>query len=364
MKIVVAGTRGIPNILGGVETHCQELYPVLAKKGLDITVVRRSCYVSDDNKIAKYNGVKLKDIYAPKIKKWEAVVHTFLAVCYARRVNAAVLHIHAIGPAIMTPFARLLGLKVVVTHHGHDYKRQKWGRIAKWVLRLGEKMGMHYANEVIVISNEIRHDIAKLYDRNNAHLIFNGVRKGLRVESTDFLTEKGLLPQKYILAVGRFVPEKGFDDLINTFAATQKSDLKLVIAGDADHADAYSESLRELAAKHGVVCTGFVKGVALQELFSHALLFVLPSYHEGLPIVLLEAMSYGIPVLASDICPNREVGLPAKLYFKAGSIEELAAKITDFVAKGEKAVDYDLSCFDWEIIAEQTLEVFRKLLPK
>ena len=155
MKVVVTGTRGIPNIMGGVETHCEELFPRIAAAGHDVTVIRRSCYVGDDNHISSYKGVALKDIYAPRKKSLEAIVHTFLAVLSSRRMHADILHIHAIGPSLMTPFARLLGLKVVTTHHGPDYDRQKWGVFAKFMLKAGERMGAMFSNEVIVISHVI-----------------------------------------------------------------------------------------------------------------------------------------------------------------------------------------------------------------
>ena len=152
MKIVVIGTRGIPNILGGVETHCEELFPRIAAKGHDVTVIRRTPYVEENNRIAEFKGVKLVDVYAPRKKSIEAIIHTFLAVVKARRLNPDVLHVHAIGPAIMVPFARLLGMKVVMTNHGPDYDRQKWGRLAKTVLKAGESFGTRFSNRVIVIS--------------------------------------------------------------------------------------------------------------------------------------------------------------------------------------------------------------------
>ncbi|MFV0468932.1 MAG: glycosyltransferase, partial [Dysgonomonas sp.] len=155
MKIVVIGTRGIPDIPGGVETHCQKLFPRLVAMGCDVTVVRRSCYVKDDDYRSEYEGVKLKDIYAPKRKSLEAIVHTFLGVIYAKKQKADILHIQAIGPALLTPFARLLGMRVVVTHHGADYERQKWGKMAKLILKTGERFAAKYANDIISISNVI-----------------------------------------------------------------------------------------------------------------------------------------------------------------------------------------------------------------
>jgi glycosyltransferase involved in cell wall biosynthesis len=155
MKIVVTGTRGIPNILGGVETHCEELFPRIAAHGYDVTVIRRKCYAQDN--LCEFKGVQIVNIYSPKNKFLESVIHTFMAVLAAKfRLHADVLHIQCIGPALFTPFARLLGLKVVLTIHSHNYDHDKWGKIAKWMFKLGERLGCYFANEVIVISELIK----------------------------------------------------------------------------------------------------------------------------------------------------------------------------------------------------------------
>ena len=138
MKVVVTGTRGIPNILGGVETHSEELFPRIAQKCIDITIIRRKSYVHDS--LQEYQGVKLTDIETPKRKSFEAIIHTFKAILKAKSLHADIVHIHAIGPALLTPLARLLGMKVVFTHHGPDYDRDKWGKAAKVMLKTGEWM--------------------------------------------------------------------------------------------------------------------------------------------------------------------------------------------------------------------------------
>ncbi len=361
MKIVVTGTRGIPDIQGGVETHCEELYPRLVALGHDVTVVRRSCYVTPQNKIDQYKGVKLKDIYAPRKKSIEAIVHTFLAILYARRVHADVLHIHAIGPALLTPFARLLGLKVVMTHHGPDYDRQKWNRLAKTVLRMGERMGARFANEVIVISTVIDRILREKYHRENAHLIYNGVNMPVPAETTDYIHSLGLEPHRYVLAVGRFVEEKGFDLLVRAFAHIPHDGYRLVIAGDADHEDHYSMSLKQLAREHGVVLTGFIRGAKLNELFSQARLFVLPSFHEGLPIVLLEALSYRLPVLVSDIPANRLACLAPTDFFVTGEEHSLEGLLSRKLAEPDTRISYNLSPYNWDYIATQVDAVYRRL---
>lgn len=358
MKIVVTGTRGIPDIMGGVETHCEELFPRIAAMGHDVTVIRRSCYVTDGNRRSEYRGVRLKDVYAPRKKSLEAIVHTFLAVIEAKRLRADVLHIHAIGPSIMVPFARLLGLKVVMTHHGPDYDRKKWGRLARTMLKMGERMGARYSNAVIVISQVIA-DIVKQKYGCPSHLIYNGVNKPAISGRTDYIASLGLEPGRYIVAVGRFVKEKCFDQLIEAYSRLGQCGFKLVIAGDADHEDEYSLSLKQQAREKGVVLTGFIRGERLSQLLSNAALFVLPSSHEGLPISLLEAMSYGRDVLVSDIPANRLPELDAAAdFFPCGDIDALRQALERKIANVQPCRSYDLHNYDWDHIARQTVEVY------
>jgi len=363
MKIVVTGLRGFPDIQGGIETHCEELYPRLAAGGLDITVVRRKPYVVKEHPhLEEWRGVKFHDINTTKRMGFEAFIHTMRGVWYAFRHHADILHIHAIGPAITVPFAKLLGLKVVVTHHGPDYNRLKWGRFARFILRLGERFAARRADELIVISTVIRDYLLEKYNRADTHLIYNGVNRPDRIDSTEYIHSLGLKPGKYILTVGRFVKEKNFDKLILAFAAMKPSgDFQLVIAGDADHPSDFSESLKALARQYGVVLTGMIKGAQLQELYSHAGLFVLPSSHEGLPITLLEAMSYGLPVMTSDIPANRAVNLPADCYFHLDHhvVETLCDAMNN---KLQTAIHhtYDLSSYDWEAIATQTAAIYKR----
>lgn len=364
-KIVVTGTRGIPNIMGGVETHCENLYPYIVQAGYDVTVVRRSCYLQAQQKTRGYKGIHLKDIYAPRKKSLEAIIHTILAVLYAKKTNADILHIHAIGPSLLVPFAKMLGLKVVVTHHGADYDRKKWNKAAKYMLRKGEKYAAKYADKLIVISSKIKKDIAEKYGRTDTELIYNGVPEAIRRTTTEYITSKGLAPYKYILAVGRFVEEKGFDYLIDAYSELHPEGYKLVIAGDSDHPTEYSIQLKEKAKEKGIVLTGFVKGKPLEELMTHARLFVLPSYHEGLPISLLEAMSYGKDVLVSDIEANRLPELEETDIFKTGSTSSLKQSIEKKLQGGQnKNREYAMYKYNWQNIAAQTTDVYKTILKK
>lgn len=363
MKIVVIGTRGIPGILGGVETHCEELYPRIAAMGHDVTVIRRSPYVTPDNRIGTYKGVKLIDVDAPRKKSVEAIVHTFRAIIKARSLKPDILHVHAIGPSLMIPFARLLGLKVVMTNHGPDYDRQKWGRLAKFVLKSGERTGTRFANRVIVISQVIRDILKNKYGRNDSALIYNGVNKPDKSLSRSYIEQWGLADKPYIVAIGRFVQEKGFHDLIEAFRTSGLGDTcRLAIAGDSDHPDHYSESLKAQAREAGVALTGFIKGEPLNQLMTNAALFVIPSYHEGLPIALLEAMSYDLDVLASDIPANRLECLESSDFYPTGNVTALATALRRKVSKHHTPRRYDLSPYNWDTIARQTVDVYEAVL--
>jgi len=361
MKIAVIGTRGIPDIPGGVERHCQQLYPRIANLGHEVTVYRRSSYVPSPLK--EYMGVQLCDCYSPDTKSFEAIVHTFIALLRARLNSPDVVHLHAIGPSLMTPLARTLGMKVVVTHHGPDYEREKWGRMASMVLRLGERMACLFATRLIVISKHIQNQVKSRFNRES-HLIHNGVDLPDLNQGEAFLQEIGVQRDSYILAVARFVPEKGLHDLIDAYEQLNLP-MPLVIAGDSDHEDSYSLSLKQRAESNDrIILTGYISGDPLSQLYAHARLFVLPSYHEGLSIALLEALSYGLLVLASDIPPNLEVNLPREHYFACGDVEALAKKMEVMCASsqsGEQKNERRLSLktlYDWDVISRQTVDVY------
>lgn len=372
LKICVLGTRGFPNIQGGIEKHCEHLYTHLAEKGCHVIVLARKPYVGED--IIFYNGVKIVPLPCPKSKFLEAFLHTLCGIYEVKKIGCDILHVHGIGPSLLIPLARLLGLKVIMTNHGPDYQRKKWGRLAKLVLRLGEYLGSWWANAIICISQSIADNIKRKFHKE-ATVIPNGVIMPEILQSTKTLRKYNLNKKKCILSVGRFVPEKGFHDLIDAFnqlqtlnSVFQTGIWKLVIVGEADHPDKYSLELKQKAKiSKNIMLTGFMTGKPLKELYSHAGLFVLPSYYEGLPIVLLEAMSYGLSCIASDIPGNRNVLLPEDRYFKVGDIEGLSEKIKEFVDKQltaeEKRKQLDLISqrYNWKRIADMTLGVYQRV---
>ena len=306
ITVFVVGLRGFPNVPGGVETHAENLYPLISSLGFNVVCVTRSPYHDQPS----WSGIEFLRIWAPRSKYLEAILHSIVAVVWAAFSRPDVVHIHAVGPSLVVPFARLFGLRVVVTHHGPDYDREKWNALARGVLRLGEWCGMKFANERIVISPVIADLVRERYGVEST-IIPNGVRLPAFDSDTSVLGKHGLQSGKYVLLVSRFVPEKRHFDLIDAFERAAVAGLKLALVGDSDHPDSYVKSLKERAAANpDIVLTGFLGGNELKAIFQHASVFVLPSSHEGLPISLLEALSFGLPCLAS--------GIPAIPHVKKG----------------------------------------------
>ena len=356
MKICAIGLRGIPGVMGGIESHCQQLYPKMVRQGAKVTVLARSPYVKENR--FNFEGVEVISVWALRHKLLETFLHTFIAIIYARIfVKPDIVHLHAIGPALFAPLARLLGMKVMVTHHGADYDRQKWSPFAKKILKFGEKMGIIYGNRVLVVGRSLSEFLKHSFPKHSDKVSFvpNGMLPTLTGEITSDYLPRDLKidSDSYILAVGRLVPEKGFHDLVEAY---KKSDVsaKLVIVGEADHEDDYSKSLKRSASSN-IVFAGRRSGDELKALYQHATVFVLPSYHEGLPIVALEAISAGCKVLLSDISPNIDIEAPSDSYFKVGNVQDLSNKLTTLLSLDLNLNREEfLSKFDWRSIATLT----------
>jgi glycosyltransferase involved in cell wall biosynthesis len=364
IKVMVVGLRSLPEAEGGIERHAEALYPRLARLGCEVEVAVRTPFCSKSTPEC-WEGVTLRKIWAPRTSGLEPLIHTLLATFYAAVRRPDILHIHAVGPALLTPIARWLGLRVVVTHHGPDYEREKWGGFARWVLRLGESLGMRFSNERIVISHTIEQLVENKY-HSPTTLIPNGVKHHSIARSTQALEKFGLTAQRYVLQVSRFVPEKRQLDLINAFEASRLEGWHLVLVGGNTGTAGYGAKVAERAAEvPNVILTGFRSGRELHELYSHAGMFVLPSSHEGLPLVLLEALSYGLPVLASAIPAHLEVELPGDDYFPPGDVECLARKLREHADAPVSEEDvrrirhWIATKYDWDAIARRTLDVYR-----
>ncbi len=366
MRVAVIGSRGMPGVPGGIERHVEELYPRLAGLGVDVTVYARRGYVPRSGVV---DGVTVISLPSFGGRNGEALSHTALSLLHASRGGFDLVHMHAIGPGVLLPLARLLRLRpAVFTFHSFDYRRSKWGPRARAFLRLCEWVSIHSADAIIAVSEAGAQHIRKQYGRSVCH-IPNGPGRLLRRPPGTTLARLGLVPGGYVLAVGRLSPEKRLEDLIAAHAEAVP-DLPLVLVGDTSYTDDYIAELRTMAGPN-VHFPGYLQGEALEELYSNALVYAIPSEIEGLSLSLLEAMSLGCPVVASDIPGNREAlgDPPAGLTHPACDRSALASRLRTLA--GDAALREGLSdaaaarvrdVFDWDAIAMATLDVYRAAL--
>ena len=314
--IAVIGTRGFPGIQGGVEAHSYHLYTHM--RDVHVRLYRRRAYLTEQS-AQTFPNIDYIDLPSTRIKGFEAVWHTFLSV----------LHIML---------------------HRPDVVHSKWNAPARWLLRQCEKISLRSSNRVIFVN---RHQMEKCGALDKSVFIPNGIDPVTRSTSTDFLDQHGIHEGQYLLAVGRLTPEKGFEYLVE--AANQLPQVtQVVIAGASDHDSTYREALERLDKNKKVVFTGFTTGEDLRQLYSHARCFVLPSVNEGFPMVLLEAMAYGLPILCSDIPGTRQVDLPEQDYFEVKNVDSLCAAITRMQeANAEGSIPYDIEKYNWDTIATQ-----------
>jgi glycosyltransferase involved in cell wall biosynthesis len=363
MRIAVIGTIGIPATYGGVERHVDELYSRLAARGHDVTVYCRSFYTPAS--VKQYNGIKLIRYPTIRRKHFEAPIHGLIstAACLCHKYD--VVHYHAMFPALFSAIPHLRGAATVVTLHGLDWQREKWGYIAKQVLRLGEMAAIHWPDATIVVSQRMYE-----YFKNEYESLIKYIPNGVVTKPTsnlDFIKSIGLDAGRYILYVAKLSPEKGPHFLIDAFAG-MNTDLQLVLAGGSRHSDKYAEGLK-IKAPRNVKFLGFVTGNPLAELFSHARFVVQPSTIEGLAISILEAMGYSRCVLCSDIPENVEAIGECGVTFRNRDVMDLREKMmwlasNDSLTRelGSKARERVTREYDWNRIVAETEAVLLKAI--
>lgn len=363
MKVMALGLRALPGIAGGVESHCEHLYPLIAEAGIDVEILVRSAYVAPSAP-KQWRGTRIRRLWSPRKSGLEVILHTFLGVAYAAVHRPDVLHLHSVGPAIFAPLARALGLHVVVTHHAPDYVQAKWGWLGKWILKTGERMAMRYANEVISVSRHGAAELNRIYGRKPV-LIPNGVPFIGPTESRVVLDELRLESGRYVLHVGRAIPDKRQDDLIKAFSRARLPGWKLVLVGNLSSNDEYSARVRQMAAERtDVVLAGFRSGVDLQTLFVNAGCFALPSAHRGTVDRVAGGPERRMRRRRQRHPGESRVELPAGCYFKVGDIDALAAAISTVSNTIPPQVRQKLRNrihqeYDWSRIAEQTAQLYR-----
>lgn len=361
MKICVIGLRGIPDVSGGIETHCEELFPRLASLRPQDTfdLIGRKAYIGA--KPYPFGTISVLPLWSIPHPHLETISNAVLAVLVARfALNSDAVHIHAVGPGLVAPLARMLGMKVMLTHHGDDFKRAKWNAFAKLILRLGERTGIGAANQVIAVSPSVTRRLKDQFARKRAriHYVPNGADHLAALEAGEVaavLARYKLERGAYTVSVGRAVPEKGFHDLIVAHNEA-KSGLPLVIVGGGDKG--YEQRLKTLADSN-VVFTGTLSRPEVAAIVSSSRLFVLASYHEGLPIAALEASALGVPILLSDIAPNKDLGLPDRHYFGVGDTNDLARRL--LLDPSPLRAPHLIEAFQWDRVARETSAIYDML---
>ncbi len=370
MKIAMIGHKRIPSREGGIEIVVEELATKMVEEGHDVYVYNRAGHhvsgAENDVNIGKmYKGIHIITVPTSEKKSLNATIYSVLATLHAIFHRYDVIHFHASGPCAMIWLPHLLGIHTVATIHGIDSQRAKWGGFATRYLEFGEKCAAKYADELIVLSEGNKQFFKDKYNRE-ATLIPNGIAKPEIIDA-DVITEQfGLKKDEYILFLARIVPEKGLHYLIKAYKQIH-TDKKLVIVGGTSHSNDYVSKIKKAAREDDrIMLLGFQQGKVLEELYSNAYLYVLPSDVEGMPISLLEAMSYGNCCLVSDINETAGVVADKGITFKKGDVEDLKQKLiqllddqTEVCTYKSQAAEYVLSKYNWDDVVARTIKLYR-----
>lgn len=374
MKIAMIGQKGIPSRFGGIETHVTELSTRLVRHGHDVTAYSRGWY--SDKKMKRFNGIALQFVPTIRSKHLDAITHTVFSTvhaCFFLRPD--VIHYHGVGPSLVAWLARLLRPQAVVisTFHCIDRHHAKWGPFARLALRLGEKASVKFAHATIAVSKTLRNYASLNYDKP-VQYIPNGITPVRMPVNEAMLRGFGLQPFQYIAMVSRLVPHKGAHTLIDAWkkARKEKPELfagkKLAIVGGSAFTDAYVKQLHAMVSgDDSIVLTGYQTGDALKALFAGASFVAHPSTSEGLPIAILEAMSYGKAVVASDIAENMEVISPYGVPFPVDDVDALKTKLIELTKDpmqaasiGHQARTFVEQNYHWDDIAAETAELYHE----
>lgn len=373
MKIAVIGVKGLPARQGGIERACQELYPRLVKLGHSVDLYARPSYTKQGGLSRyQYKGVKIIGLPALPLRGFDAFFCAGLGALLSLFGNYDVIHFHALGPALFSWIPRLMSsAKVVATCHGLDWQRAKWGKISSSIIYLGEKVAVKYSHDLIVVSQDLQHYFAQTYGLNTVYIPNGPGELAATDEKLGYLDLLNLKPQRYLLFLGRLVPEKRPDLLIKAFKRLKPEGWRLVLTGDISDTEQYGVNLRQLASDNPeIIFTGELQGKRLAEIIRGAGLFVLPSDLEGLPLVMLEAMKEEIPVLASDIPPHKQlVGQDKGFLFRAGNLDSMVSSLQSAleqsstrVTMAKRAKEHIASIYNWDKIALQNLDVYSQLV--
>ncbi|MEL6938347.1 MAG: glycosyltransferase family 4 protein [Cyanobacteria bacterium J06598_1] len=376
MKIAVIGAKSMPPQQGGIEHVCAELYPRMVAAGHTVDFyTRASSTQQPQNKRQTYQGVRIISLPGINFKGLDAFSTSFLGALFAARGGYDVIHFHAIGPALFSAVVKLLSpkSKIVVTCHGLDWQRDKWGKLATKYLRAGEKASVRFADGIIVVSGNLKDYFWTTYQRESVYIPNAASRYAHSDQSFSFCHQLGLTPKRYIVFLGRLVPEKRPDLLIRAFEKLQPAGWRLAVVGTASDTSEYATHLKALAKDQpNIIFTGELRGPLLAEVMRGSGLFVLPSRLEGMPLALLEAMAEDIPVIASDIPPHQSLLEPDRgVLFKTDSLESCVCQLAWALNNPEQmsvlaknASRFIQKNHTWEIATHQTLKLYETLIAR
>jgi len=371
LKIAMLGHKRIPSREGGIEIVVEELSTRMTDLGYEVTCYnRRGHHVSGDEydreKLSEYKGVKIKNAWTIDKKGLAAVSSSIFASIAVAFSKYDVVHYHAEGPCLLCGLPKLFGKRVIATIHGLDHQRAKWGHFASWYIMCGEKSAVKHADEIIVLNKGNQEYFWEKY-RRNTKLIPNGVNKPERLIPKEIKEKWNLDRDDYILFLGRIVPEKGIHYLIEAYKKID-TDKKLVIAGGVSDTSEYMNQIFKLVeGSENIILPGFVQGSLLEELYSNAYIYCLPSDLEGMPLSLLEAMSYGNACLVSDIKECADVVEDYGVTFAAGDAKDLERQLNllcnddnKVMELKNKASEFILSKYNWDDVVDRTLKLYLK----
>jgi len=364
LKIAMIGQKGIPATYGGIERHVEEIATRLVERGHQVDVYTRMHYARHGG---EYRGVRSRRLVSVNTKHFDAITHCGICTLHALFSKYDIVHFHALGPSVFAGIPRLSGAKTVVSVHGLDWERGKWGKFATWFLRLCEQPAIFFPHKTIVVSRTLKEYFDEKYPREVV-MIPNGANPGIR-RLPNKIKRYGLDKHRYILFVGRLVPEKGCHYLLEAFGKLD-TDTHLVMAGGSSFSDGYVDSLMRIrGGDERIHMLGYVYGDLLDELWTNAYIVVQPSVLEGLSISLIEAISHGKCVLVSDIPENLEVVEECAVSFRTRDVNDLSLKMEELIADPERVEAVAEACrrhaeehYSWNRIVDATEAVYLDLI--
>jgi glycosyltransferase involved in cell wall biosynthesis len=372
MKIAVIGTKGLPAKQGGIEHYCAEVYPRMVAQGHSVDLFARSSY-TDFSWFDRYDfqGVRVITLPGLNLKGLDAFVSSALGAIAASGKHYDIIHFHALGPALFSGLPRIVSSsRVVVTCQGLDWQRAKWGNISSRLIKMGEKAAVRFAHGMIVVSKDLQSYFLQTYGRETVYIPNAPASYAESDPDFSYGTSLGLSQGRYILYLGRLVPEKRGDLLIEAFQSLKPAGWKLVFAGGNSDTTSFASKLLDMAAgSPDVVFAGELRGSRLAEIVRGAGLFVQPSDLEGLPLSMLEGMREGIPVLASDIPPHQQlIGDERGILFKTGDVESCLHLLDwavhhpqELEVMAKKAQKYVEDNYNWDHITSENLKLYTEI---